>query len=52
MASPSLEYNICKDWCFKFNYANNALKRILELKTEQYNYPKNESSPILNTKSN
>jgi len=22
----------CKDWCFKFNYANNALKRILELK--------------------
>jgi hypothetical protein len=24
----------CKDWCFKFNYANNALKRILELKIE------------------
>ena len=24
----------CKDWCFKFNYANNALKKILELKEE------------------
>ena len=24
----------CKDWCFKFNYANNALKMILELKAE------------------
>ncbi|MCX6225965.1 MAG: hypothetical protein NTV01_14635 [Bacteroidia bacterium] len=22
----------CKDWTFKFNYANHALKRILELK--------------------
>jgi hypothetical protein len=22
----------CKDWCFKFNYANNALKRIDEIK--------------------
>ena len=22
----------CKDWSLKFNYANNALKRILELK--------------------
>jgi hypothetical protein len=25
----------CKDWCFKFNYANNALKKILELKEEK-----------------
>ncbi|TSA28081.1 MAG: hypothetical protein D4R67_04760 [Bacteroidetes bacterium] len=24
----------CKDWCFKFNFANNALKKILELKAE------------------
>ncbi len=24
----------CKDWCFKFNYANNALKKILEIKQE------------------
>ncbi len=24
----------CKDWCFKFNYANEAMKRILELKIE------------------
>ncbi len=22
----------CKDWCFKFNYANDALKKIMELK--------------------
>jgi len=27
----------CKDWCFKFNYANNALKRILELKSSESN---------------
>ena len=25
---------LCKNWCFKFNYANNALKRILELKKD------------------
>jgi len=24
----------CKDWCFKFNYANHALKKILEIKAE------------------
>jgi hypothetical protein len=24
----------CKDWSFKFNYANNALKKILEIKAE------------------
>lgn len=24
----------CKDWCFKFNYANTALKNILEIKKE------------------
>jgi len=29
---PELK-KLCKDWCFKFNYANEALKRILELKT-------------------
>jgi hypothetical protein len=29
---PELK-KFCKGWCFKFNYANNALKRILELKT-------------------
>jgi len=23
----------CRDWCFKFNYANDALKKILKLKT-------------------
>jgi len=28
---PKLK-KFCKDWSFKFNYANNALKRILELK--------------------
>lgn len=28
---PELK-KFCKDWSFKFNYANNALKRILELK--------------------
>ena len=28
---PELK-KLCKDWCFKFNYANNALMRILELK--------------------
>lgn len=25
----------CRDWCFKFNYANEALKRIVELKSSQ-----------------
>lgn len=24
----------CKDWCFKFNYANNALKKVLLLKVK------------------
>ena len=24
----------CRDWCFKFNYANNALKKILEIKKD------------------
>ena len=24
----------CKAWCFKFNYANHALKKILEIKAE------------------
>jgi len=24
----------CKDWCFKFNYANNALKKLLLIKAE------------------
>lgn len=31
---PELK-KFCKDWSFKFNYANTALKRILELKEEQ-----------------
>lgn len=31
---PDLK-KFCKDWCFKFNYANNALRRILELKEEE-----------------
>lgn len=31
--NPELK-KFCKDWCFKFNYANTALKRILELKEE------------------
>lgn len=31
---PDLK-KFCKDWCFKFNYANTALKRIMELKDEQ-----------------
>lgn len=30
---PELK-KFCKDWSFKFNYANTALKRILELKEE------------------
>ncbi len=30
---PELK-KFCKDWCFKFNYAQTALKRILELKAE------------------
>ncbi|MBE0654596.1 MAG: hypothetical protein IH594_12400 [Bacteroidales bacterium] len=30
---PELK-KFCKDWSFKFNYANNALKRIMELKKE------------------
>jgi len=30
---PELK-KFCKDWCFKFNYANTALKRIIELKEE------------------
>lgn len=25
----------CKDWCFKFNYANNALKKIVKIKAEE-----------------
>lgn len=25
----------CKDWCFKFNYANNALKKALKIKVEE-----------------
>ena len=29
---PELK-KFCKDWCFKFNYANTALKKILELKS-------------------
>jgi hypothetical protein len=24
----------CKDWCFRFNYANGAIKKILEAKRE------------------
>jgi len=24
----------CKDWCFKFNYANHALEEIREIKKE------------------
>lgn len=31
---PELK-KFCKDWSFKFNYANTALKRIMELKEEQ-----------------
>jgi len=31
----------CKDWCFKFNYANNALKKILKLKAEEMKRIKN-----------
>ena len=31
---PDLK-KFCKDWSFKFNYANTALKRIMELKEEQ-----------------
>lgn len=31
---PDLK-KFCKDWSFKFNYANTALKRITELKEEQ-----------------
>jgi len=31
---PKLK-KFCKDWCFKFNYANNALKRIEELKSNR-----------------
>ena len=30
---PELK-KFCKDWSFKFNYANTALRRILELKAE------------------
>jgi hypothetical protein len=33
---PELK-KFCKDWSFKFNYANTALRRILELKTEHSN---------------
>jgi len=25
----------CKDWCFKFNYANNALRKIVKIKAEE-----------------
>lgn len=25
----------CKDWCFRFNYANDALKKIAEIKSEE-----------------
>jgi len=32
---PELK-KFCKDWSFKFNYANTALKRILELKQENH----------------
>jgi hypothetical protein len=35
---PELK-KFCKDWSFKFNYANNALKRILELKVENSTIP-------------
>ncbi len=28
----------CRDWCFKFNYANDALKKISMLKSEGENY--------------
>jgi len=28
-------HKYCKDWCFKFNYANYALEKILELKEEK-----------------
>jgi len=31
---PEIKKN-CKDWCFKFNYANNALMKILELNEEK-----------------
>jgi Ca2+-binding EF-hand superfamily protein len=33
---PELK-KFCKDWSFKFNYANTALRRILELKEENTN---------------
>jgi hypothetical protein len=35
---PELK-KFCKDWSFKYNYANNALKRILELKPEKITNP-------------
>jgi len=30
---PEVE-KYCKDWCFRFNYANGAIKKILEVKKE------------------
>lgn len=35
---PELK-KFCKDWSFKFNYANTALRRILELKAEKSTTP-------------